>query len=109
MSCLFEVCRDKNINEKEQNKKLAAADSFAERTDLCRQYSLSLWWKKLMAMLLTQVNNLSPVSTTPPHFSPVLLIPVSNNRKALNLLPVSMTLPKKCSPVSTTPPINFGD
>jgi hypothetical protein len=37
---------------------------FAERTDLCHQYSL-LPEKILSAVLLTPVNSLMPVSTTP--------------------------------------------
>ncbi len=55
---------------------------FAERTDLCRQYSLSLI-KNLLAVTLTKANNLSTVSLTPAmNFSPVSLILVRNNQKA---------------------------
>ncbi len=41
----------------------------------------------------------SIVTDTGEHFSPVLLIPLRNNQKASNLSPVSTTPPKNCLPL----------
>jgi hypothetical protein len=54
---------------------------FAEKTDLCRQYSLSPV-KNLLALSLTPVKSLSPVSTTP-----------AKNLSAVSLTPAITVFP----------------